>query len=188
MSISADTPNPHFAVRPEWLALHDEPALEPERPIVDAHHHLWDRRESRYFFFDLLDDLDSGHNIVATVFMECGAMYRKDGPEEERPLGETEFANGAAAMSASGAYGDCRICAGIIGFADLRLGNRVTPVLEKHIAAGGHRFRGVRQISAWHRDPAARGSLASPPPGLLMEPQFRLGLAAVGRLGLSFDA
>ena len=79
MSISLDAPNPHFAVRPDWLALHDEPVLEPDLAIVDAHHHLWDRPESRYLFFDFLDDCGSGHNIRATVFMECGAMYRKDG-------------------------------------------------------------------------------------------------------------
>ena len=91
-------PNPHFAVRPDWLALHDEPVLEPELLIVDPHHHLWDRPESRYFFFDLLKDLQSGHNICATVFVEGGAMYRKNGPSELRALGEVEFANGAAAM------------------------------------------------------------------------------------------
>src|SRR5688572_9052779 len=173
MSISADSPNPHFPVRPEWLALHDEPTLEPELPIVDAHHHLWDRPESRYFFLDFLEDAGSGHDIKATVFMECGAMYRKDGPPELRPVGETEFANGAAAMGASGAYGRTRVCAGIVGFADLSLGDRVTAVLEGHVGAARGRFRGVRQISAWHPDPAARGSLANPPPGLLMEQGFR---------------
>jgi L-fuconolactonase len=188
VSISPNAPNPHFAVRPDWLTLHEEPVLEPELPIVDAHHHLWDRAESRYFFFDLLRDLGTGHNVQATVFMECGAMYRRDGAPELRSLGETEFANGAAAMATSGAYGDCRVCAGIVGHADLLLGDRVSAVLEKHVQAGGGRFRGIRQISAWHPNPAARGSLANPPPGLLEEPMFRRGLAAVHRLGLSFDA
>jgi L-fuconolactonase len=188
MSVSPDSPNPHFAVRDEWLARHDEPILEPDRPIVDAHHHLWDRPESPYFFFDYLKDLRTGHNIRASVFMECGAMYRRDGAPEMRAVGEIEFANGSAAMSDSGAYGDIRVCAGIIGFGDLLLGDRIAPVLERYDRAGGGRFRGVRQISAWHENPAARGSLANPPPGLLREPMFRRGLAAVTRQGLSFDA
>jgi predicted TIM-barrel fold metal-dependent hydrolase len=188
MSVSLDAPNPHFAVRPEWLARHDEPVIEPDLPIVDAHHHLWDRSESRYFFFDFLNDVRSGHNVQASVFMECGAMYRRDGPPEFRSVGEIEFANGAAAISASGVYGECRVCAGIIGHGDLLLGDKVTAVLERQAAAGGGRFRGVRQISAWHPDPAARGSLANPPPNLLTEASFREGLAAVKRLGLSFDA
>ena len=187
MSISPDAPNPHFAVRPGWLALHEEPALEPGLPIIDCHHHFWDRPENRYFFFDLLRDLKCGHTFAATVFMECGAMYRKSGPAECAPVGETEFANGLAAMSASGNYGATRIAEGIIGHCDLMIGHRVAAVLENHVAAGGGRFRGIRQIAAWHVNPAARGSLASPPPGLLADARFRTGLAAVHRAGMSFE-
>ena len=187
MSIGHDGPNPHYAVRPEWLALHREEAIEPELEIVDCHHHFWDRPESRYFFFDLQDDLRCGHTFAATVFMECGSMYRADGPQELKSIGETEFANGNAAMAASGKYGRTRVAAGIVGFCDLTIGDRAAAVLEKHIAAAGGRFRGVRQISAWHKDPAAHGSLASPPQGLLADPQFRRGLAAAHRLGLSFE-
>ena len=109
MSISPDSPSPHFPVRPEWLALQDEAVLEPDLPIVDAHHHIWDRPEGRYLFFDYVDDIDSGHNIQASIFMECGTMYRKQGPAELRCVGEIEFAVGNAAMGASGAYGDCNI-------------------------------------------------------------------------------
>lgn len=188
MSIAADAPNPHFPLRPDWLAMHEEPALEPALSIVDSHHHFWDRRESRYFFFDLLDDLDSGHDIRATVFMECGAMHRRDGPVALRPVGETEFANGSAAMAASGHYGGRRICAGIIGYGDLTLGDELAPVLDAHVAAGGGRFRGIRQIAAWHPDPAARGSLAAPPPDLLTQAAVKRGLEAIARAGLSFDA
>ena len=188
MSVTLDAPNPHFAIRPDWLALHDEPVLEPELLIVDPHHHLWDRPESRYFFFDLLKDLQSGHNICATVFVECGAMYRKNGPSELRAIGEVEFANGAAAMGASGVYGELQVCAGIVGYGDLLLGERVASVLEQYIVVSSGRVRGVRQISAWHPNPAARGSLAKPPPDLLRQSKFRQGLATVGRLGLSFDA
>jgi L-fuconolactonase len=184
---NAAAPSPHFAVRPDWLALHREEIIEPALPIVDAHHHLWDRPGSCYLLADFLQDVSGGHDIRATVAMECGAMYRKDGAAEMQPVGETEFFNGAAAMSASGGYGECRVCAGIVGHADLRLGSNVKPVLEAHLRAGGARFRGVRHISAWHADPAARASLANPPPQLLGDADFRKGFAQLAPLGLCFD-
>src|SRR6202521_5990024 len=112
----------NLPVREDWLAQWGEAILEPDLPIVDPHHHLWDRPGWRYLLEDLLADVNSGHRIVATVFVRCRSMYRRDGPEELRPLGETEFVNGVAAMSASGGYGAARICAGIVGPADLRLG------------------------------------------------------------------
>jgi len=179
--------NPHYSIRPDWLALHDEPVLKPELPIVDCHHHLWDRPENRYFLLDFLQDANSGHDIRSSVFMECGAMYRRCGPPEFKPVGETEFINGMAAMAASGNYGDCQACTGIIGHADLRLGDALQSVVEAHIRAGGDRFRGIRQIAAWHPDPAARGSLANPPPDLLAQPSFRRGLQVLGRHKLTFD-
>ncbi|MFN0298779.1 MAG: amidohydrolase family protein [Burkholderiales bacterium] len=178
----------HLPIRPAWLALHQEEIIEPDLPIVDPHHHLWDRPDNRYLFLDLLNDVAVGHKICATVVIECGAMYRQHGPAASQPLGETEFFNGAAAMSASGAYGERALCAGIVGHADLCLGERVKPVLEAHSLAGGGRFRGVRYISAWHVDPAARGSLANPPPHVLADPMFRAGFAQLAPLGLSFDA
>ena len=188
MTTDPASPSPHLSVRPEWLALHHEDVIDPVLPIVDPHHHLWDRQANRYFLFDLLRDVDTGHNIRATVAVEAGAMYRRDGVAELRPVGETEFLNGAAAMSASGEYGACRVCAGIVGHADLCLGERVVPVLEAQIRAGGGRFRGVRFISAWHPDPAARASLANPPPYVLQDADFRAGFAQLAPLGLSFDA
>lgn len=178
----------HFPIRPDWLALHEEPTLEPALPIIDAHHHVWDHAGSRYLFFELLDDVSSGHNVRATIYMECGAMYREDGAPEARSLGETEFVAGIAAMSASGHYGSCRIAAGMIGNVDLRLGGRVRPLLKAHVAASGGRLRGIRNISAYHPDPAARGSLANPPPMLLADPVFRAGFGQLAPLGLSFDA
>jgi L-fuconolactonase len=188
MYTAADSPSPHLCVRAHWLALHHEEIIEPGLPIVDAHHHLWDRPANRYLLPDLLSDLAAGHNIRATVAMECGAMYRQDAVAELQPVGETEFFNGTAAMSASGVYGECRVCAGIVGHADLCLGERVKPVLEAHIRAGGGRFRGIRFISAWHQDPAARGSLANPPPHVLSDPSFRKGFAQLAPLDLAFDA
>jgi len=181
-------PSPHIPVRPDWLARRQEEILEPARPIVDPHHHLWDRPGNPYFLPHILADAASGHNIVATVFVECHAMYRADGPAEMRPVGEVEFANGIAAMSASGAYGPARIAAGIVGNVDLRIGARARAVLEAEIVAGCGRFRGIRNISAWHADPRVKGSVATPPPGLLGERGFRDGFAQLAPLGLSFDA
>src|SRR5215472_12817675 len=109
-------------IREDWLALHREDVLEPELVIVDPHHHLWDFARHRYLLHDLLADTNSGHTIAQTVFIECTACYRADGPPALRPVGETEFVNGIAAMTASGAYGPIRVAAGIVGLADLTLG------------------------------------------------------------------
>src|SRR5258706_662809 len=129
-----------------WQSRGQEPALEPELPIIDPHHHLWDKEErgGRYLIHELVADTASGHNIVATVFIEAGSMYRAGGPAEMRPVGEVEFVNGVAAMSASGGYGESRLCAGIIGHSHLTLGDRGQPVLETPIAAGNGGFRGIR--------------------------------------------
>ncbi|MBS0530485.1 MAG: amidohydrolase [Proteobacteria bacterium] len=174
--------------REEWLALHHEDILDPARPIVDPHHHLWDRGGQRYLLDDIVKDVESGHNIVATVYVDCRSMYRAHGPEALRPVGEVEFANGVAAMSASGGYGPAKICAGIVGHVDLRLGDAAKPVLEAEIAAGNGRFRGIRHSSAWDADPAVAGMYASRPQGLLRDANFRKGFACLAPLGLSFDA
>lgn len=170
-----------------WLAqAASEAPLEPDLPIVDTHHHLWERPDHRYLLHEFLADVDCGHRIVASVFVQCHAMYRADGPKELRPVGETEFVAGIAAMSRSGGYGPCRVAAGIVGFANLALGDRVEPVLEAHIRAGGGRFRGVRHSGAWDDDPivgsGARG------PGLYSLPGFSAGVGRLAALGLSFDA
>ena len=172
-----------------WLAkAAPEPVLDPELPIVDAHHHLWQRRDHRYLLDDLLADLNSGHNIAETVFLQCGAMYRGTGPAEMRPVGETEFVAGIAAMSDSGNYGSMRVAAGIIGFADLTLGDRVVPVLEAHLRAGGGRFRGVRHSGNWDADPVIGNAGLDTQPGLYARADFRAGLRRLCDLGLVFDA
>src|ERR1700716_3872450 len=119
--------NPLYAAtREDWLPRHVEEVLEPSRPIVDPHHHLWDRgSDQTYMLAEINKDIASGHNIVATVYVDCRSMYRTDGPAGMRPVGEVEFANGIAAQSASGMYGSARVCAGIVSHADLTLGSAV---------------------------------------------------------------
>jgi L-fuconolactonase len=179
-------PNPILGIRPDWLALHSEQILEPDLPIVDPHHHLWQRPGNPYYLPELIADTSTGHNIVATVFVECRAMYRKDGPDDRKSLGETEFVNGIAAQSASGGYGKTQACLGIVGNVDMRF-ERAKAALEAHVALAGGRFKGIRNVSPWHAS-GIRASTATPPEGLLRDAAFRRGFAALGQLGLSFDA
>lgn len=179
----------HLPIRKDWLAATQEEALEPERPIIDPHHHLWDRPGNRYLFHDLLEDLNSGHNIRATVFLECREMYRAEGPPELRSLGETEFVAGVAAMSESGKYGPARACAGIIGNVDLRaVGSRAKGILEQHIIASGGRFRGIRNGATWNSDPSLRIFTSGAGEGLYRDRAWREGFAALASLNLSFEA
>jgi len=164
-----------------------EEILEPQLPIVDPHHHLWDHAQSRYLLDELLADTGSGHHVTATVFVECMSMYRADGPDAMKPVGETEFVNGVAAMSASGRYGATRVAAAIVGFADLTLGERVGAVLDAHLAASP-RFRGIRHAAGWDASDEVRNSHTKPPRGLFLESGFRRGFAELGRRGLSFEA
>ncbi|MDP6352793.1 MAG: amidohydrolase family protein [Alphaproteobacteria bacterium] len=174
--------------RAEWLALTEEPVIDPGLAICDPHHHLWDFPDSRYLIDEVTADTGSGHDVVSTVFVECTAMYRQDGPAAMKPIGETEFVQGVAAQSASGHYGPGRIAAGIVSFADLTLGGAVAPVLEAHIAASPNRFRGIRHASAWDASPDIRNSHTKPHAGLLRESEFRAGFACLESFGLSFDA
>jgi len=178
----------YIPVRDDWLARRVEAILEPDLPIVDPHHHLWDRPDWRYMLDDLLADTNSGHNIVATVFVQCRAMHRSGGPAPMRPVGETEFVNGVAAMSASGGYGKTKICAGIAGHADLRLGAAVREVLEAHIRAAPDRFRGIRHIAAWDPDPTVMNPAYDPGQNMLGDAKFREGFAQLAPLNLSFEA
>jgi predicted TIM-barrel fold metal-dependent hydrolase len=174
--------------REDWLALHQEEIIDPARPIVDPHHHLWDRGGQRYLIDELAADIASGHNVVATVYVEARSMYRAGGAEALRPVGEVEFASGAAAMSASGGYGNAEICAGIVGHVNLMLGEAAREVLEAEIAAGNGRFRGIRHSSLWDADPEVAGIYALRPKGLLLDPTFRKGFACLAPLGLSYDS
>jgi len=175
-----------------WLAQTVEAPLDPGLPICDPHHHLWDlqtaRTAPRYLLDEIVADVGSGHNVVSSVFIECGAMFKSDGPEALRPVGETEFVNGIAAMSASGLYGKTRVAAGIVGTAGLRLGAAVGDVLDAQIAAGGGRFRGIRLGAAWDADESVPSHRTRPGSGLLLRDDFRAGFAQLAPRKLTFEA
>lgn len=170
-----------------------EDVLDPDLPICDPHHHLWDFPSGRYLLQDLLEDIGpgdgiGGHKVESTVFVECTAFYRAHGPEAMRVVGETEFAAGVAAMAESGRYGPVQACEAIVGRADLTLGLEVDAVLKAHIAAGGGRFRGVRHAAGWDASESVRNSHTDPTPHLYLEPKFREGFARLAANGLSFEA
>jgi predicted TIM-barrel fold metal-dependent hydrolase len=177
----------HPPVRPGWLAQRTEDILDPARPIIDPHHHLWTARPDRYLLQELVSDLRSGHNVRATVFIQCRSEYWTTGPIELRPVGETLFVAAAAELCESGRFGALRACAGIVGHADCRLGGRIDKVLEAHIEAGGGRFKGIRHSGTWD---AAIEPTAPPgaSPGLYREPGFRQGFGRLARFGLGFEA
>ena len=183
-----------------WLARTPEEAIDPDQPIIDPHHHLWDRRprpelardarqQLRYLADDLVEDIrGAGHNVVDTVFVECRSMYRESGGLLA-PVGETEFVQGAAAMAGSGLYGEgVRFCGAIVGFADLTLGAAVEEVLLGHRAAGRN-FRGIRHAHGWHASPDMPKSHhpTAGTEGLLALPAFREGFAVLDGLGMVFD-
>ncbi len=177
----------HAAELNAWTKLGKEEALEPELPIIDPHHHVWHDERGRYLFEELSEDVATGHNIIATVFVQTGInMYRVRGPAEMKPVGEVEFVNGIAAMSASGRFGKSQLCAGIVGFADLTLGDRVRPVLEAVIAAGGDRVCGIRHSMSW--DPHQAKIVPHQVRHLALNPEFRKGFAHLDQVGLAFDA
>ena len=174
-----------------------EAVLEPDLPIVDAHHHLWihDREEMRRFFAaitqtnpisklvrvpgmyrylyqDFLEDIYSGHNVRASIFLDSRSMYRRGGPEPMRSVGEVEFASGVAAMAESGNFGPARVCAGIISDADLTVGEEVEEVLSEHTRAGGGRLRSVHLNANFDADPFLAGSAK---PRLLYDERLRAG-------------
>jgi L-fuconolactonase len=188
-----------------------EPIIEPELSIIDAHHHLWFlseaalaategqknvaaqalapvfRRHGRYLFDEFMTDLRSGHNVDASVFVECHAMYRARGPEATKSLGEIEFANGVAAMAASGLFGEIKVCAGIVGGVDLRMGDAVEEVLKVHLQAAGARYRGIRGSGIAYDDDARILGDNVGMPHVLLDKGFRAGFKWLQPLGLSFD-
>ncbi|MEI5995843.1 amidohydrolase family protein [Paraburkholderia bengalensis] len=176
---------PHNPVRPEWLALREEPALEPGLPIVDAHHHLWEFPHKSYRTHDLLADIASGHDIRATVFVECKTHYDADAPAELASAGELRFAL-AESLDGQRRGAKTRVAAALVGNAELALGAEVGRVLDHLIDVGQGRLRGIRNIAVWHAQ--VRASAATPPAHLLLDATFRAGVAQLEPRGLSFDA
>src|ERR1700752_3862391 len=176
----------------DWLALTQEPPVEPELPICDPHHHFWDFRSEhipyqRYLLQELVADMHSGHNVRSTVFIEVRSMYRANGPEEMRPVGEVEFVQGLAAASASGLYGPGRAAATIIGHANLNLGDRVAPVLDALQAASPNRFRGIRHSVTWDPHPEVDNTAAYNKQGQLGTNEFRAGARVLARMGFTLE-
>ena len=173
----------------DWLALSQEETLEPEIAICDPHHHFWDFRSERipyqrYLLHELAADVNCGHNVRSTVFIEARSMYRLDGPPELRPVGEVEFVQGLAAASATGLYGPCRAAAAIVGHADLKLGDRVEPVLQALQAASPNRFRGIRHTVTWDPHPEIGNREKE---GVLASADYRAGARVLARMGMSLD-
>jgi L-fuconolactonase len=171
-----------------WSLAVTEAAVGPDIPIIDAHHHFYARADGTYMLPEFLADLRAGHDVRATVFVECGTHYRDDLPPAERPLGETEFAvRMARDAERLVPAAECAVCAGIVGFADLMLGDAVRPVLDAHVERGAGRFRGIRNRVTW--DPHGIGMHNRPyTAGMLTRPAFREGFAHLAKLGLSYDA
>ena len=177
----------------EWLALNQETVIEPDLPICDPHHHFWDFRTERYpyeryLLHELSADVGGGHNVLSTVFVEARSMYRTDGPQELKPVGEIEFVQGLAAASASGLYGRTKVAAAIVGHANLNLGDRVEPVLDNLLQASPNRFRGVRHSVTWDDNPEIENTALHKIQGQLSNETFRAGAKVLSDKGLSFEA
>ncbi len=173
----------------EWLALTQEQTLEPQIPVCDPHHHFWVQRPEpldyqQYLLPDLAADINSGHNVRSTVFVEARSQYRTDGPEEMRSVGEVEFVQAIADASASGGYGPGRAAAAIIGRADLKLADSVRPVLEALLAASPNRFRGIRHSVGWDPSPELDDREVQ---GCLGRDDYRTGAKVLADMGLVLE-
>lgn len=168
-----------------WLGQVEEEIIDPARVIIDPHHHLWDQEGLFYTLQQLHADTGAGHNVVKTVFIECGASYRTGGAEHLKPVGETDFvaANAARSVEIDGAA----TIAGIVAHADLRHA-ALDDILDAHAEAGGGLFKGIRHALAWDPHPEA---LMIPPPapeGLSSDPDFRRGVKRLGERELTYDS
>ena len=168
----------------EWLRQVKENIVEPEMPIIDPHHHLWDDRGSTYLVEELQADTGSGHKVVKTVYMECGWAYKEDGPKHLRVVGETKAVVEQAKKSRE--TGGAVISA-IVSRADLRLGEELIEVLDAHQEASDGLFRGIRHAGARAEHPEALTIPGGAPKGLFEDTDFLSGVKVLGRNGYTYD-
>ncbi len=172
----------------DWLAQTVETAIDPDRPIVDAHHHLWDRGGSTYLAPQLLADLTGSHNVVRSVFVECMAEYDTSRPAGFEPVGETEFVRGEAEATETDSVDGGPTIGAIVGHADMMLGEAVEEVLAAHVEAGGGRFRGIRHATSWDASDEIRAGHSRPFEQMMLTSKFQAGVRTLTEMGLSFDA
>lgn len=173
-----------------WLDQVKEDVLEPGRPIIDPHHHLWPEGHlglRQYLLAELWRDTGSGHKIERTVFLECGTGYRASGPEHLKSVGETAFVADVAAET-SKANGSKAVIAGIVGYADLTAGDRLDETLDAHAAAGRGLFRGIRHAGARHPRPEEGFLPGRAPAGLFLDSAFQAGVRRLGRRGYTYES
>ncbi|WP_082819069.1 amidohydrolase family protein [Cupriavidus nantongensis] len=176
----------YLPVREQWLAKGAEPPIDPGLPIIDAHHHFYERPGWTYLADDYLADVrESGHNLEASVYMQALTRYFTDGPEHRKPVGETVYVAKATRKDERLAP---QLCKGIVGYVDLRQGAAVREILEAHVAAGEGRFRGVRHLTTWDADTSLVNPLSAAPRGLLLDARYRAGVSQLAPMGLSYDA
>jgi len=177
----------------DWINGVQEEIIDPEREIIDPHHHLWHgpddppgiKESYRYLLQDLWKDTSSGHNIKKTVFIDCGQEYYSDGPEAFKPVGETEFVAEIASQAASD-YSQAQI-SGIIGHANMMLGSNVKEVLELHVEKGNGLFRGIRHAGGWDSDERVKNAHSHPTPHIYLEDKFQEGLQELSSMNMVFD-
>jgi L-fuconolactonase len=172
----------------DWLARTTEPAIDPDRPIVDAHHHLWDRGGSTYLAPELVADLTGSHNVIRSVFVECMSNYDLDRAEHLQPVGETEFVRREATATEEISGDDGPTIGAIVGHADMMLGEAVEEVLAAHLDAGGGLFRGIRHATSWDASDEIREGHSRPFEQMMRTPEFQAGVRTLAGMGLSFDA
>lgn len=167
---------------PEWFAQVEEEVIDPSRPIVDPHHHLWPAGGALpYGLAELHGDTSSGHNITKTVFIECGASYATDAPAHLAPVGETAF------VAAESKRDPSHLISGIIAHADLRRSD-VPAILDAHEKAGGGLFRGIRDALSRADHPEILAIPGHAPKDLYKDADFRRGVALLGERGLTYDS